>query len=381
MSLAQIYSAVGQPEKAISLLEDTRIGPLALANKKDPRVAEGQLTEIIYKTALSAAIAALPSAENPDAFMAKATAMMDALRNAVSDTPEGKKKLIAIYVSLARDLERQMESSPPNVQQSLAAGFETFLGQVAEQADEFNVIYWVAETFFGLGKGLDTGKGPPSSQARSFYEKAAATYQKILDASASGPSKPDANTIIQVRVRLAATRRRLRDYQAAIDMFQSILNENNLLLNVQIEAAQTYQEWGATGKSPYYDRAILGGRPKQKTKENTIWGWQRISQVAATQMYRGEKYKQKFNDVFHQARYNIALSLYQKAMTQSGEKRGATLQQAETTISSTYSLYPAMGGKTWKPQYDRLLRRIQKGLGKKNGGLESLNLMAGNARR
>ena len=119
----------------------------------------------------------------------------------------------------------------------------------------------------------------------------------------------------------------------------------------------------------------------KKTKENTIWGWQRISQVAATQMYRGEKYKQKFNDVFHQARYNIALSLYQKAMTQSGEKRGATLQQAETTISSTYSLYPAMGGKTWKPQYDRLLRRIQKGLGKKNGGLESLNLMAGNARR
>ncbi len=370
LSLAQIHLELGEPTTAIQLLEDPKIGPLTLADKKDPILTNSQLIEAIYKTALRATIDALPSAQNTETAMAKAKSVMQSLKVAVGNSPAGTKKLIGIYVSLARDLERQMESSPPATRRALATGFETFLDGVAKETSDLNVLYWVADSFSRLGAALDTKDGPTTAEARNFYERAAQSYQKLLERPAT---ELDDSTGIQVRIRLADTWRRLENYEAALEMFQSVLEQNEMLLNVQVDAASTFQDWGATGQSKYYDYAIQGDRPNKKTKKNTIWGWARLASVAAGQMYRGPEYKEKYRDVFHEARYNIALSRYQQAMRLAGEDQKQHLQRAKTAIASTYTLYPDMGGDTWMRQYDSLLRRIQKSLNEPDDGLQSLN--------
>jgi tetratricopeptide (TPR) repeat protein len=369
LSLAQIHLDLGQPTAAVQLLEDSKIGPLALANKKDPILTNSQLVEAIYKTALRATIDELPNAQNTETAMAKAKSVMQSLKDAVGDSPEGTKKLIGIYFSLARDLKRQMESAPPDTRRALAKGFETFLDGVAKETSELNVLYWVADSFSTLGAAMDANGGQLTTEARNYYERAAQSYQELLERPAT---ELDDSTSIQVRIRLAVTWRRLENYEASLNMFQSVLEQNEMLLNVQVDAASTFQDWGATGQTKYYDYAIQGDRPNKKTNKNTIWGWARLASVAAGQMYRGPEYKEKYRDVFHEARYNIALSRYQQAMRLSGEDQKQNLRRAKTAIASTYALYPDMGGDTWMPRYDSLLRRIQKSLNEQDDGLQAL---------
>jgi hypothetical protein len=93
--------------------------------------------------------------------------------------------------------------------------------------------------------------------------------------------------------------------------------------------------------------------------------------VAASQIHRGSEYKEKYNDVFHEARCSMASAWYQQAMLRTGAERDKLLQRAKATITSTHTLYPDMGGTKWRPQYDRLLKRIEKELGQPARGLPS----------
>lgn len=376
LSLAQIYLDTGRPAKAIALLQDPQTGPQTLLDRGDARVAGKQMAEAIYRATLRAAIATLPGADDPDAAMARAVAVMDKLKKDIGGTAEGNRRLIGIYVTLARDLQRQMQASPPAAKRSLSEGLTRFLTEVAEQSGELNVLYWVGETFSDLAAGDEDPSGKPTSAAMGLLEQAAAAYKKILDLSQAGRLKLDANTRVHVQRRLASTWRTLGNYPAAIDLLAAILSENAMRLDVQMEAAGTYQDWGMTGKSPYLERAVLGDRPDPKTRKNTIWGWARLANVAAGQMYRGPAQKKKYNDVFHQARLSIAAARYQQAMLETGNRRKEALRRAKLAITATYTLYPDMGGPTWRSKYDRLLKRIQKALGEKAGGLGRLEAAA-----
>jgi hypothetical protein len=74
----------------------------------------------------------------------------------------------------------------------------------------------------------------------------------------------------------------------------------------------------------------------------------------------------KYQDIFHQARYNLALCRFKLAQKQTGPKRQELLNQAILDIQRTYLLYPEMGGKEWYTRYDKLARTIQQMLGQKN---------------
>ena len=372
LSLAQIHLELDQPQKAIALLQDPQTGPQTFLDRNDARIAGDGFDEAIYRATLRAAIAVLPSANDPGAAMAEAIAVMDKLKKRVGGTPEGNRRVIGIYVALARDLQRQMQASAPSARQSLSAGLQTFLTQVAEQAAELNVLYWVAETFSSLGKGVSDNRAAPSAEARQLYQNAAAAYQKILEKEKAGELPIDPSMLAHVQSRLAATWQRLGKYESAIDLFEMVLRTNDKRLDVQLDAARAYQSWGKTGEVAYLDRAVMGGRPDEKTRKNTIWGWAKMANTLASLMYRGPEYKQKYNDAFHEARLNIASARFQQAKLQSGSKRKASLQRAKTAIVVTHTLYPEMGGEAWRPQYDQLLRQIQKTLGEKTGGLKAL---------
>jgi hypothetical protein len=168
----------------------------------------------------------------------------------------------------------------------------------------------------------------------------------------------------QMQVRLAYVSRRMRDFKQAIDTYKEVLTANNMLVNVQVEAARTYQEWAAGRPEPvFYERAIAGSYPDAGGK-NIIWGWGRISQIAA-------KYP-NFRDTFHEASIHLALCRVLLAEKKQGADREKLLKSAFNGIAVVRRLLPDLGGDKWLPQYDAALVQIQKAQGVPPQGLKAL---------
>jgi len=358
LSLAQLYVETRRPAESLTLLEHPQHGPLTLIAKGDSLAEQPGFTEEAYKTALRAYIGALPTASQPDDIIAKSGQIMEGMKKRLGDTPEGRKRLIAIYVGLAKDLESQLQRAEPDVKRALAKGFETFLWQLSEGATELNVLHWVGETLLGLGASFGEGHSP-DAQAQTYYERSAATFQKILE---KFPLDDPLKT--QIRLRRAAALRGMQDFETAAKTLEQILLEKPLLLSVQVEAARTYQQWAATpGQADRYEQAILGAAPHPATQRNTVWGWAKIAQTTAS-------YAQ-FKETFQEARYNLAVCRYNRAQSQQGPERDQTLEAAERDIDVTQRLY-GLGDEERTRQYDALLKLIQTSRGKPADGLRAL---------
>ena len=70
-------------------------------------------------------------------------------------------------------------------------------------------------------------------------------------------------------------------------------------------------------------------------------------------------------DVFNEARYNLALCRMKYALGKADPEKTDLLQQAEQDILVVQRLRPDLGGKKWYDQYDALLRKIQQLMGVK----------------
>jgi tetratricopeptide (TPR) repeat protein len=368
LSLAQIYVDTGEAGKAVALLEDPKIGSLALVRAKDESTQKPGFPEETFKTALRAYISALSGASASDTvtLISKAEGVMDDLEKYMGQDDAGKQKLVAIYVSLARDLQRQMEIAEPQAKSSLGKGFEAFLGQVAEDATQLDVLNWVAETYRGMGESFLAGDRKVSSEAKGYFEKAAGTYEKILDMGQKQPGFLKPAMATQIRLHQAKTKRSMLDYTGAMDIFEAILKTSPTMLPVQIEAARTYQDWATFQKPDLYQSAMFGARPDQsKLGKNVIWGWGEIGNRTA-----GDA---RFKDQFNEARFNLALSRYNYALSQKdAAKKTELLKRAAQDISVTFGLYGSSVEDKWRTQFDTLLKNVQKGLGERPLGLQGL---------
>jgi hypothetical protein len=387
LSLAQIYADINQPAKAVALLEDKKIGPLTLLAAKSEAMAKPGLSEETYKTALRAYISSLSAGAkvDSDAMVAKAQGIMQELKASVGSTPEGQKKLVATYVGLARDLQTQMENSSPEVKVGLGKGFEAFLDQVGKDATELNILNWVGETYRGMGESFVV-KGVLAPEGKYYYDKAMAMFQKILDKGKADPKFITPDMATQLRLQMAKTYRLSGEYKQAADLFETILKDKRMLLPVQVEAAHTYQEWGARmargsdadSKKAAADRyrdAIIGARPdktnpdKIAQQKNIIWGWGEIAKLTAN--------NPKFEDQFHEARYNLALCRFRRAeYVGDAAKQKAEYMQVKTDIAVTRGLYPELGGPKWQAQYEKLMIDAQTKLKEKPIGLKALEQQA-----
>ena len=148
----------------------------------------------------------------------------------------------------------------------------------------------------------------PTAEARKYYDEALATYQTILDKV----KFDDPKLKTQILLRQAKAYRHLFQFTKARDIYRDVLKASNTMLNIQVEAAKLHQEWAALAKdedkAAMYMRAMAGAEKDPTTGNNIIWGWGRLFQVAA-------KYPQ-FRDVFHEARYNLALCRFNLARVQ-----------------------------------------------------------------
>lgn len=367
LALTQIYVDTGEPAQAIALLEDAKFGLLPLLAAKDPSVSQGRFPEETYKVALRAYVSTLAGAADPAAAIDKAKRIMAALKEHMGQTDAGRQQMVGIYVSLARDLQRQMEIADPAAKPVLGDGFEEFLLNVAEDADEFDILYWVAETYRGMGEAFVVGPNQAlPKQADGYFQKAGQAYQKILarEQKESGFITPSMG--VQIRLQIARCRRARSQYKEAMDIFEDLLKKNQALLPIQVEAARTYQEWAGRpgpGMEQNYVRAMAGGRPDGN--RNVVWGWIEIVKQTTQDV--------KFRDVLHEARFNLALCRYQYAITlKEPERKTDMLRRAVQDVNVTMSLYSKSVGPTWRSQYDTLLKNVQKALGEEPRGLAAL---------
>ncbi len=363
LSLAQILVDTGEAARAVTMLEDEKIGPVALAKRNDPSLAgkDGYAAEA-YRTALRAYITALPTAKDTDAVLKKADDMMDSLKTLLGDTPEGQKTLVSNYVSLARDLKTQMELADGDAKVALGKGFEKFLERVSGESSEPEVLNWVAETYRGMGDSFSAG-GADKKGGLVYFGKSADIYKKLIEKGKASPTYFKSPRMAQqLQYQLALTQRSQLKYKEAMDAFEAILKDSPNTLMVQIEAAKTYQMWGDLGQVDRYSDAISGARKRSDGKDvgkNIIWGWGQIGKMAAGTGRNKEE--------LHEARYNLALCRFKYAAKDPAKKE-ATLAAAKKDVTLTIGFY-GDGGPNWRPKYDDLLKKIQTAMGQKPLGL------------
>jgi tetratricopeptide (TPR) repeat protein len=214
------------------------------------------------------------------------------------------------------------------------------------------------------------GKPVLTAEAKKYYEEALATYGTILEKV----KFDDPKLKTQILLRQGNAYRHLFQFPKARDIYRDVLKTSNSMLNIQVEAAKLYQEWAALAKdedkSQLYLQAMAGSEKDPTTGKNIIWGWGRLFQTAA-------KYP-NFRDVFHEARYNLALCRFNMARVQKSKKEEQEqLNKAKDAILQTQQLF-GLGPEwdAWKPRYDALMKEIQKGLGEKPLGLPQIPAQA-----
>ena len=158
-------------------------------------------------------------------------------------------------------------------------------------------------------------------------------------------------------------------YENAANYYAEVLSENETLLNVQIEAASSFQSGGDRGNADMYRKAIVGDHRHPTTKKPVIWGWARLGNVAARQMAGGPEKKAQFGKYFYQARLNVAQCRFGQARLSSGEQRDELMRKARLDIVRIAKLYPDLGGDARRSEFDALLREIQEALGEVPLGL------------
>ncbi|HEY3395335.1 MAG TPA: hypothetical protein VGK58_21720, partial [Lacipirellulaceae bacterium] len=377
--LVQALLSDEEYDDAIKLLEDKEVGPLALVNQGHLVASRPAFVVETYKAALRAYVLVSPPQDE------KAVAMMKALEEAVQTSgAEGgaAEQLTRIYVGLGIELQKQItamrESGRGRQAERIAAAFAQFLDRIAARQTEADwpTRVWLARTYYDLGTAQRAGPSarqsspqasasangasspikPPTGAARDYLVKARDAYQKLLEAGAKAPKLPPSDTaMLAARVQLGECERALGQYKQALDIFSAVLKEKESSLAVQRAAAYAYQERGQVEDAKWLERAIHGGYRLRSTGQNRIWGWVKISNVAA----RAARTDQKYRDTFFEARFNIAKCRYLAAMKQSGAARQRDLAKAKQSIQSFAQLYPGMGGERWRGEFQALLKQIE----------------------
>jgi len=366
LSLAQIYIETNQGPKAVALLEDPQIGPLTLVTAGDGIASQGTFAAETNKAALRAFVLTQQ--------LDKAEQVMDALEKSIpqEDVARANQTLISIYRSLGYELEEQvkllrMERRTDDLAK-VSKGFEMFLDRIAskKEGNTFSSLNWVAETFTRLGAGHDSEDSLPPDVV-GYFEKAASTDERLLklleaDSSIAGP-----DAALAVKARLAKSLRNSGKQKEALTMLIDVLKIKPLLLDVQKEAAYTYQSWGKDDPR-FYNIAISGGRGVAAGSAgvlgddaNVVMGWNGLA--AKTQR------EPRFRDIFYEAQYNAAKCRLLLGQTQKGKEKTATLDGAAGTISLTARLHPDIAEGEWFKKYNDLMKLIQQASGREPTGL------------
>ncbi len=372
MLLAQICMTANDNKGAIDWVSNKFVGPLTLMDNPPGGVSleELRLDDNLKLSCTMLALRAYVGTENLD--MAEKT--MDKLEGLIkqqtatgeASTPEEKQKaeqkLTQIYVSLGRQLENRLKelSDAGEFDQAdkVAKGFELFLTRIKNrgEANSFQSLYWVADTFYRLGSGLTAEGKPVPPAAADYFKKAAATYvdikKRLVDQPDWAPEKAEKT----IDVRLAESLRSIGIYDKAMKFLADILQENENRLDTQIEAAKTLEAWGKKEPKKYY--SAVGGRDPGKY----IWGWNGLGNRLATSMANApESAVEQFTELYYDAQLSKLRCFVEIYKTEPDKaKKEKAHSAAMTGLTQLVSQRANLGGPEMFAKFDQLYKNLQK---------------------
>lgn len=347
--LARLYLATNELSNAGKLLSQELVDRAAAANSTlSPRVKLD-----VYLTILQVKIRQMVSEQSiPAQAVTEIKDLVAHLQPLSTGVPDGTQLIAATFVQIAADLKAQIETAGDiQLRRQLAEGLQIVVAQIGQSGDAQTRV-WATEMMLVVADELAQQR-TTVQQAHDAYRQASNMIEGVLAEQATA----------QNRKLAAHAARGQGDFTNAIEQLAQILIENPNLLDIQMEAARTYDAWGAARNNPKgYELAMLGNRPDPKTRENLIWGWLKLSNLLA-----GRK---GYETQFFECRFELAQSRYLSALLlTSADEREKAINQAEKAITSVAALYPQMGGPTSKKRFDTLLRKIQTASGKPVNGL------------
>ena len=346
------------------LLTQPDYGPWTLVTGKDPAHTAGPLAE----STLTVALRYFIQADQLD----KAQEAMDRLEAVAGSGDEASAKLTAMYLTMGRDLQAQLDalgsggaSAPADAvarATAILGGFEKFLDGVAKRDQKVSSQIWVATTYLSLGSGAGTGSVVPKAKADGYLAKSAEAYKRLLDKGGDEIAKFEP----AIRLKVANVYRELGrwdDAQEQIDWILSDAKRQNSL-DTQIQAAELLQTAGEKSadkaKAEQYLKEAIVGR---KSGSSVAWGWGGIANKLARQAFSGSDEKAlDARGKFFAARLNVARCRLERAGI-AAQDRDKLLTMAFNDVAITYKLYPELGGKAMEKQFDKLLKEIEKAQG------------------
>lgn len=370
--LVQVLLSDGKYQDALDLLTDKQVGPLMLVNRSDPAAARPEYVVEVYKAALRTYFLVSPPQGE------KAMEMMQSLEKAVRDGGGTADQLTRIYFGMGVALQQQIDSMRDAGRDQEAVrvsqAFAEFLDRLRERKEgtTWASRSWLGQSYYNMAVGgrtanLASATAPPKGAARANLIKARDTYKELFDPKAEKPDPPPTEAaLLAARMQLGECYRNLGQYKEALDTFSQVLKEKEATIAVQRAAAYAYQQQGEEVDAKYLEQAIVGGDPIKETGKNRIWGWLKLAQVAE----RAGRSNAKFRDTFFEARLNVSRCRYLAATKAEGDAKQQDLDKAKQSIQSMLRLYPDLGGDAWRPQYDALMKQIQKAGDQQELGLE-----------
>jgi tetratricopeptide (TPR) repeat protein len=361
-ALVRLLLIDNQVDEAAKIMLDGNSSPIKAIEQK-PDMVPSLVAMETFRTAIQLINSRLAEGKlETEAAVTQMRGYIKRLQETATADASGSQALASIFIALARDLKEQLVATKEDAKRKQMSEALVILAVEAARSESFNTQYWAADTIVSVAEELATSAAG-KAQATQAYTQAAKLLEAILakDKSQPGWIEP-AGFVTQIRLKLAQVKRGQGEYGAAIEELATILEQNNGLLDVQMEAARTYQAWGNAVNAGFHEVAIIGGRPDPKTRQKLIWGWGKIQKMTANQP--------NFSEQFYEARYQLAYSRWQYANSlQNAKQKSEELARAENDITSTATLYPTLGGAAMKRKFDTLLKSIQKAMGKPTVGL------------
>ena len=350
--LAKIYLRQGKVMEASEVLDNSVYGPVKIL----ARLGDGKqaFASDVYSVDLQVLVQrmALEPAQ-ADALLKRATGVMDQLRLNVQG-PDAQKKLTDLYLLISLEIRVQLDLAQGDAKVALISAFRAFLSQISKTIKDEATLQWFGQTLMQLAEAsIPAGDRMATGQAAELLGTAVDTFNQLQKNTEEVP--------LSIQFQLAKANRLLGNYKDAINAYATLLAEKPMMLDAQMEAALTYEQWAGKVDKKYtaaaYSKALNGGKRDAKNK-NIIWGWGKVSQLTSSDP--------KYKDMFFKARYHVALCRYLDGKTTSNT---AKMEKAVTDITKVHALYPAMGGPDHYKKFNSLLKLIQTDLRQPAKGL------------
>ena len=350
--LMKIHLRLNDIDAASEVMENETYGPRAILD----RLGSGDqgFASDTYSTELLVLVQKMASSPgNSKELLTRATGVMDELRQSVVG-PDSQKRLTAIYMRASREIRESLKAASGASQQSLVSAFRVFLDRISQTTDDSATRQWVGQTLMALAEtSMPANSIKATGNTVELLETAVDTFERIKQGGQEVP--------LTVEFQLAKAQQLLGNYGSAIKEYVEILKKKPTMLDAQVAAALTYEQWAQIVPEKFteaaYRKALSGGKADSQGK-NLIWGWGKLSKLTQP--------NPKYKDMFFNARYHIALCRYQ-----CGKKTGkqSYIETAKKDITTVHALYPAMGGEDHFLKFNKLLKQIESDLGQPAKGL------------